>query len=236
MRLVIATTETTHHNFIVRELIKGYPITHVLCETESVSPPFEVFHPYMKLQEEHELSAFSSGKLPSLESLAPTTRVDTINSVDSRNTLVDLKPDVVIVAGTRRWGIPLIEACSARIVNLHGGDPESYRGLDSHLWAIYHGDFESFFVTLHRLNAELDDGEVIAQGRILLDRDMKFHELRARNAQLCVELLVDALQTYERVGDFVSTPQQRKGRYYSFMPTVLKDICVARFERFTAKL
>ena len=32
------------------------------------------------------------------------------------------------------------------------------------------------------------------------------------------------------------TPQRQLGRYYSYMPAVLKDICTRNFERYTATL
>ena len=46
-------------------------------------------------------------------------------------------------------------------INLHGGDPEKYRGLDSHLWSIYHEDWASLVSTLHVVSKDLDAGDSI---------------------------------------------------------------------------
>ncbi len=43
-------------------------------------------------------------------------------------------------------------------------------------------------------------------------------------------------RTFARTGAFASRPQARAGRTYSHMPTVLKELCVSRFARHTARL
>ena len=53
---------------------------------------------------------------------------------------------------------------------MHGGDPEYYRGLDSFLWAIYHKDFNKFYVTLHNVNNTFDSGGVIYKKKLTFNR------------------------------------------------------------------
>ena len=65
---------------------------------------------------------------------------------------------------------------------------------------------------------------------------MALHELRQVNTEICVRLTLDALAGFVRVGRFVGQAQRRLGRYYSFMPAVLKDLCVERFARHTSAL
>jgi hypothetical protein len=38
-----------------------------------------------------------------------------------------------------------------------------------------------------------------------------------------------------RLGHVVTLPQREVGRYYSFMPAVLKDVCVHKFTRMMGK-
>ena len=47
-----------------------------------------------------------------------------------------------------------------KIFNLHGGNPEEFRGLDSHYWSIYHNNF-NLYSCLHKLSYKLDDGDII---------------------------------------------------------------------------
>ena len=59
----------------------------------------------------------------------------------------------------------MISIFENKIFNLHGGDPEKYRGLDSHYWSIYHNDFKSLITTLHKVRPILDTGEIVLQGK-----------------------------------------------------------------------
>ena len=141
-------------------------------------------------------------------------------------------PDMVLVFGTGLLKEHLIRVCPNNTYNLHGGDPESYRGLDSHLWAIYHRDFSSLVTTLHRLDTSLDTGDIILQGQIPLTQGMGLYMLRAVNTQLCVQLAVATIDMCSRYGNVVSRRQRQAGRYYSSMPSTLKSICCKNFEKY----
>ena len=135
-----------------------------------------------------------------------------------------ISPDIIIVFGTSRLRKGVIDVLPNAIYNLHGGDPQHYRGLDSHLWAIYHRDFDGLETTLHQLNGELDDGAIVAKRSLQITKGMKLHELRSANTEACVELVTDALHFYSKTGRIDSCTQKKKGRYYSFMPAVLKEV------------
>ena len=65
---------------------------------------------------------------------------------------------------------------------------------------------------------------------------MPLHELRAANTQVCIDLVRGAIDTLNSKGEIPTTPQRKLGRYYSFMPSVMKDVVKRRFEAHTAKL
>ena len=48
--------------------------------------------------------------------------------------------------------------------------------------------------------------------------------------------LRDALREFAKDGSISGRPLAQKGRYYSHMPSVLKEICLKRFERHTNRL
>ena len=156
-----------------------------------------------------------------------------MNEPQAVERLAAAEPDVVVVFGTRRLGQHVIDVCPGGIINLHGGDPQQFRGLDTHLWAIYHDELNGLATALHRVNARLDDGEIIAQAPIPIAAGMPLHELRSRNTELCVDLVRSALRSFLDKGRFDSRPQRRRGRYCSFMPAALKDVCRAKFESHT---
>jgi hypothetical protein len=49
-------------------------------------------------------------------------------------------------------------------------------------------------------------------------------------------MAINALDLFQKTGKFKATAQRQKGRYYSYMPAVLKDICIRNFEHHTASL
>lgn len=234
MRLLILTTETPHHAYFVREIQARRPVTLVMVETRTLTPPFETAHPFEAERDEYERRLWFDGADPQLADLAPTETFHSINN-DGLRRLRNLKPDVVVVFGTGRLSPQVIATCPDGMVNLHGGDPEEYRGLDTHLWAVYHGDFGGLVATLHRVAPDLDDGDIVCRRLVPLQKGMKLFELRRRNTEVCVALTEKALADFDQ-GAWKSTPQTRKGRYYSFMPSVLKELCVPKFEKHTENL
>ncbi len=114
-------------------------------------------------------------------------------------------------------------------MNLHGGDPEEYRGLDTHLWAIYHNDFGGPVTTLHTVAAVLDAGDICLQDVVAVKPIMPLHQLRAANTDTCIRLARSALASFADLGTLPARKQIRRGRYYSFMPSPLKEVCRRNF-------
>ncbi|MFA5087941.1 MAG: formyltransferase family protein [Candidatus Omnitrophota bacterium] len=230
MKIVVLTTQTTHHTYFVRELQRSFPVSAVLVETEALQPSFATHHPFEDERERYERKVFFGGKSIALAGLVASKTVRCVNNREAIRWLKRTKPEVTIVFGTGRIRPEVIRLCGRNVLNLHGGDPREYRGVDSHLWAIYHKDFNALKVTLHKVNAALDDGEIVGQGKIRIAPGMKLSEVRRRNTEICVRLVKQALRQISRNGVVPSTRQKKKGRYYSFMPSCLKGICVRHFD------
>lgn len=236
MKAVLLTTDTLHHRYFVQETAPEIPWAGVLIETGGAAPPFETAHPFEALREDYEAAACFAGAVPNFEDFAPAIRVPTANESSAVMWLHERRADFAVVFGTGRLREDILHAQPANLLNLHGGDPEEYRGLDSHLWAIYHGDFDGLVTTLHHVNAALDDGPIVERMRVPVCRAMKLHQLRKANTEICIALVRNAWKAFGQTGQVDAAPQTRRGRYYSFMPAVLKEGCVRRFERHTERL
>ena len=232
-RLVVLTTETPHHTRFVAELSRHQTVAAVFCETKIRSAPFPTSHPFESRRDSFEQEAWFGGRPARLADFAQVVSCKTANDAEAVAALRRIAPDAVVVFGTGLLKRPVLEICGENTVNLHGGDPEHYRGLDTHLWAIDHDDFDGLCTTLHTVNEELDDGQIIATLPVPIVRGMQLHELRKANTEVCLRLVLDATAVFADRGTFVSRPQRTKGRYYSFMPAELKEICVQKFQRFT---
>jgi len=236
MKIVILTTQTPHHAYFVQEVGKLFPLELVILERDALMPPFDVHHSFEERRDAYEREQFFNGLDRQMADLAPTESVASVNTRDSLRHIDRIGPDVIISFGTGKISKEVIARCPMGVVNLHGGDPQEYRGLDSHLWAIYHKDYKNLITTLHRLNERFDDGEIIFQTSLPIKPHMRLHELRRYNTEACVELSLAALQHFERYGRFIARAQYKQGRYYSFMPAPLKQICQEQFERYTQNL
>jgi methionyl-tRNA formyltransferase len=205
----------------------------VFCETKSsVKFNFETLHSFEIERDEFERKLWFNGENIFLENISQTIYFDSFNDPNSLDVLMKSEPDIIIVFGSGMLNKSFVNCFRDRIINLHGGDPELYRGLDSHLWALYHQDFESLITTIHHLDVELDTGGIILQSSLPIEKDMKLFMLRSINTEVCIKLSLSAIDMFKRFGKFISRPQRSRGRYYSAMPSDLKTVAEKKFNNF----
>src|SRR6185312_14163853 len=108
--------------------------------------------PYEAERDAHDASLLNGTE--SFSDLADTWIVESLN--DSPDPLRALKPDVLLDFGTGKLSPEVLAVPRLAALNLHGGDPERYRGLDTHLWAVCQLDFEALVTTIHHMDATLD--------------------------------------------------------------------------------
>jgi len=236
MDIVLLTTNTTHHLYYAWKLSERFDLQAIFLETQSPTPNFETEHPFEKQRESYEQDVLLANFSGSFATLADTREFVSVNELESVTALRALAPDVILVFGVGKLAKPVFQMASLACLNLHGGNPERYRGLDSHLWAIYHQDFDELVTSLHHIDAQLDTGDMVFQTHLKLKRDSRLHELRALNTQACVNLSLLALTSLNDIGWLPARTQSNRGRYYSFMPAALKDVCIKKFDLYVSKL
>ena len=233
MRVVLLTTETAHHAYLAWKLAEHNHLAGVILEEPAPPGPYDTHHPFEDRRDEYESDVLLAGMDGSPSDLAPTVKVSSVN--DAVHDVKGLKPDLVVDFGTRRITQELIGAAPV-CLNLHGGNPEQYRGLDSHLWVVYRHDWDQLVTTLHHMDGELDTGPIAGQEPVPVSRKMPLYKLRAQNTWVCTELVMEALRTLETPGFLPRREQARKGRYYGAMPAVLKEVCVRVFDAHTGNV
>ena len=101
-----------------------------------------------------------------------------------------LKPTHILCFGISKLEKKFIKSFpNVLISNLHGGDPEYYRGLDGLLWAMYEKNFSKLFTTHHVLKTRLDTGPIISKKKIKISKDFELEKLRYINTLNCVDLI-----------------------------------------------
>ena len=236
MKIVVLTTGATRRRYFVEKIQAKFQIAQVLIETRDPPPPYPTAHPLDDARRAHERDHWYGGNPPAFDSIAKVKSFDDLNDPEAIAALRDLKPDVLLVFGAGRLSKAVLDQCPSGIANFHNGDPEAYRGLDCHLWPLFHGDFKALRMTMHKIEPELDTGGIIDRRSVTLQRAMPLSHLRQAATELCIDIAIDALNYFKDYGCFASTSQVQKGRYYSYMPAQLKDICIRKFERYTSTL
>ena len=101
-----------------------------------------------------------------------------------------LEPDVVLTWGFP-WKLPqdALDVPRYGSVNQHPAPLPRHRGPIPMSWALREGDTE-FFVTWHRMDAELDTGPILAQTSVpILDEETTIWEMGPRVLQASIDLL-----------------------------------------------
>jgi len=90
-------------------------------------------------------------------------RVVSINGQATVELLEAIRPDVVVVNGTRVIAPAVLDAISCPIINTHAGITPTYRGVHGGYWALADGRADQVGTTVHLVDQGIDTGGVLAR-------------------------------------------------------------------------
>tara|TARA_B100000780_G_scaffold248499_1_gene193842 strand:- start:682 stop:1386 length:705 start_codon:yes stop_codon:yes gene_type:complete len=234
LKILILTTDTYHHLFFTREIKKKYKNLSIVLEKKINKFSFRTHHKIIIEIKKFEKKYFFKNKD---EKFINEKIFNNINDANCIKHIKKIKPDVII-----SFGIGLMKPKflnnfkDSKIVNLHGGDIQHYRGLDSHMWSIYHNDFKSLITTLHYVNKKIDSGNIIFKKKILINSRTKFVSIRALNTIICVKLVLKFLRLAQVRKKIKTKKIYLLGRYYSAIPEVLFKRCIKNYQKYIKKI
>jgi len=224
-----------HHKYIISEIYKKHKNIIVAKDSKRIKAKFDTRYKNEYLQNNFENKIWFKKNFVFPKDIKVLKLFD-INNKININKIVKLKPFLIITSGAIKLNNNFInEFKKTKIVNLHGGDPEFYRGLDSLFWAIYHNEYHNLKVAIHYVDKKLDTGKIIEKQKIKIIKNMRLYQLRKSNVELTIKLLLRFLKKILNKKKIL-TKRNKKGKYYSFMPSVLKDIVEKKFNNFTKNL
>jgi folate-dependent phosphoribosylglycinamide formyltransferase PurN len=94
-------------------------------------------------------------------------RVKSANDAETLDLLMRIRPEVVVIHGTRILGRRLLKRIHAPFLNMHTGITPAYRGVHGGYWALASDDAPNCGVTVHLVDAGIDTGPVLAQARVI---------------------------------------------------------------------
>ena len=235
-KIVLLTTDTAHHRFFInRWLSSNLPMEVCLFETKKYNNlPYKIGPLFDYEERDFEEKNFFQNISRDIPKKLTSNVVD-VNSIKARDMLKEINPDFGVVFGTGLIKPSTINLFHDGLINVHRGIAEKYRGLDSDLWAIYHRDYNNLGVTVHRVDNNLDTGELVKQDFLTPKLGMRISHIRYHTTVIATDLIIDSLKDY-LAGKLHSTKQFNRGRYYSFMPLSIKRQVEKQFNDYCMKL
>ncbi len=108
--------------------------------------------------------------------------------------LEKIKPDVIVVYGTRIIRSHIFQRARKATLNMHTGLSPFYRGDSTLFWPIYYNEPDRLGVTVHKLVTEVDGGDIVFTGKIDYTRGDTETELFAKGVQTGTKLYLQAVQ------------------------------------------
>jgi methionyl-tRNA formyltransferase len=148
----------------------------------------------------------------------PTEAVPDVNAPEFLQRLRGLGIDLVISVACPQifqrelLGLPLL-GC----INVHSGPLPRYRGMLPTFWVLYHHELETA-VTVHRMNARLDDGPILLRGIVPIMPGETQAGLMQRCKLVGGRLLAETIDRLE-AGDAPELPNPRAQATYFSFPT-----------------
>lgn len=147
-------------------------------------------------------------------------RVQAINGPEACAWVAAHQPDLGIALGAPILKPALFTLPRQGTINLHKGRLPHYRGMPPGFWELHHGE-TSVGVTVHRVDAGLDTGDILLEASVPVERFSTLRGLKTKLDRVGVELVCEAFKRL-RDGTAVFTPQPSGGSTNTRPPLALE--------------
>ncbi len=141
------------------------------------------------------------------------TDVRDVSSARNVALLKEMAPDVIAVCGCSILKPNLLAVPPLGTLNLHSGLAPYYRGCSCYFWPLYNNEPEYVGVTIHYVNPGIDDGDIVHQGRPVLEMDDDEVTIFIKMMKLGTRLMIKSLREVE-AGTVKGHRQTEKGSLY----------------------
>lgn len=119
---------------------------------------FQVFQRWLILCSNKRTKELLNGRD---QMLVPLATFENINCDSAISAINAVKPDLIILSGTRILSHTFLQRVNHPVINIHAGITPKYRGVHGGYWALVNGDSHFFGSTIHRVDEGIDTGKVI---------------------------------------------------------------------------
>lgn len=225
MRIAVLTSNGARHLAFAARLAEVFDVVGVFTEAKTFDPSAVYQSPeeqallegWFTMRAEAE-EAFFGARARTFEdeagALIGEVPAGTINDPACVARLRNLAPEAVAVFGSSILRKPLLDLSPGHFVNMHLGLSPYYRGSGTNFWPFYNEELEYVGVTIHWIDAGIDSGSIIHQGRPTIAPGDNPHTIGCKAMIVGVDLMVQALHEIER-GTVAGVPQRKDlGKLY----------------------
>ena len=217
MKVIIFSSDTKHHTYFINKLSKEFDICSIVYENKQIKKDYITGPFFQEEENDYEERFFKD-----VDRTIDNKKLIEVYSVNDK-ALVEyikyLKPDLGISFGTGLIKPYIFNIPKWGTINIHRGCIDSYRGLDSDLWALYNKEFDKIDVTIHYIDENLDTGDIIMKKNISLDNINNIYSIRYYTTIIVTEMVMEILSRFKQENKKIEAiKQQTLGKYYSAMP------------------
>ena len=229
MKIIILTTNTLHHKFLIKSLNEISGIEVVVIFVHNKNKKNKYFSKFQKNEYKFEMRKFFNNKSYKIKN--KIYYEENVNSKKVVDLIKKQKPDLGILFGTKKVSVKVINAFKKKLINVHRGIMQKYRGLDSEFWAIFNDDYKIIGTTIHFVNSHLDKGKIIFEEKLKLKRNMKCYQLRFYTTLIAIKNIKKVI-SYFPIKNLKTLKKQKVGKYYSKIPYKIKVEACKKFNKY----
>ena len=234
MDIYVFTTRTDHHYYFIKKILNTKKIKRIIYETESIRFNYNTKNPFSDRENNFEKKFFKiSMKDKKKINQIPYIEISNINYLNLD--FIDNKKDnLAIVFGCRKIHKKIFNKFNFGMLNIHRGLTQYYRGLDSEYWPIFFNEFDKLGTTIHKIDNNLDTGDIFYQNKLSLNKKNKIFHLKALTTQIAVDGIIKILDNFDLFKKN-SKKQISIGKYYSAMRSSFKKKCFKILDNYLSK-
>jgi len=187
-------------------------VYYKLCAKLSRSLPLKGFYSIEQLCRRYGVPVMHRAKVNSTEFLEEIKKLD-----------LDL---IISVAAPQIFKEKLIAIPKEGCINIHNSRLPKYRGMLPNFWQMYHGE-KAVGTTVHRINAGVDDGEILIQKETAIQPGDSLDSIIRRTKRFGAGVMIEVIEGL-KAGSIKPKENRREDATYFTFPTA-RD--VAEFRR-----
>ena len=201
--LLAITGNQLPHKYFANQLGSHFKLSAVFIEkVQYPDPPFnsdkerETWRDFFLNRKKTEESLLQFSKNNRAQNNPKTFNIEKghLNSNKTLQLIRKFNPTIIVTFGTSLLGSKYLDLYPDRIINLHLGLSQFYRGSSCNFWPIFDLNPHLLGATVHFINKKVDSGNIVTQNKIDLDKNDSEYVLMTKTIILGTKLMIEAIK------------------------------------------